>query len=119
MPEQWLETSGAKAILGCVFVLALMGPPAAAQQYTVLHNFTGEADGKYPEAGVISDPAGNLYGTTYEGGTSNRGVVFKIDAAGTETVLYSFAEVWTGRGRMQFWFGTPKAISTALQQRAA
>ncbi len=87
---QWLEASGAKALLRWVFVLALTVPPAAAQTYTVLHNFTGGADGKYPEAGVISDAAGNLYGTAYQGGASNRGVVFKIDATGTETVLYSF-----------------------------
>ena len=31
---------------------------------TVLYNFTGDVDGGYPQAGVIRDPAGNLYGTT-------------------------------------------------------
>lgn len=32
----------------------------------VLYSFKGEADGRNPEAGVIADSAGNLYGTTRE-----------------------------------------------------
>lgn len=59
-------------------------------QETVLYSFTGGADGGIPFAGVIRDPAGNLYGTTYYDGTANKGVVYKIDTAGQETVLYSF-----------------------------
>jgi uncharacterized repeat protein (TIGR03803 family) len=62
----------------------------AAGAYTVLHNFTGTADGGIPYAGVILDSAGNLYGTTTAGGAANAGVVYKLDAAGHETVLYSF-----------------------------
>ena len=62
----------------------------AAGQETVLYSFTGGADGDCPYAGVIRDAAGNLYGTTYAGGTSGAGVVYKLDAAGQETVLYSF-----------------------------
>jgi len=38
---------------------------------------------------VIRDTAGNLYGTTRNGGSYGAGVVFKIDTAGTESVLYS------------------------------
>ena len=57
---------------------------------TVLYSFTGGADGANPYAGLIRDSAGNLYGTTYGGGTSNWGVVFKLDTTGTETVLHSF-----------------------------
>jgi uncharacterized repeat protein (TIGR03803 family) len=59
-------------------------------QETVLYNFTGGADGGYPYAGVIRDSAGNLYGTTDSGGTSNAGVVFKVSPSGQETVLYNF-----------------------------
>ena len=57
---------------------------------TVLYTFTGGADGADPLAGVILDSAGNLYGTTYQGGAANAGVVFKLDTTGHETVLYSF-----------------------------
>src|SRR5258708_38351446 len=60
-----------------------------------MHAFDGGADGGNPQAGVIRDAAGNLYGTTYAGGTQGGsaragcGVVFKIDPTGTETVLYT------------------------------
>jgi uncharacterized repeat protein (TIGR03803 family) len=62
----------------------------ASAHYTVLHNFTGGSDGKSPYAGVIRDSAGNLYGTTYSGGTAGRGLVYKLDTAGNYTVLYNF-----------------------------
>ena len=49
--------------------------------FTVLHAFTGGVDGYYPVAGVILDNTGNVYGTTYKGGSDpscSCGVVFKI-----------------------------------------
>jgi uncharacterized repeat protein (TIGR03803 family) len=62
---------------------------------TVLHNFTGGLDGEGPHGSVVLDAAGNLYGTTQLGGDLSCyafgcGVVFKLDRAGSETVLYSF-----------------------------
>jgi len=63
---------------------------------TVLHAFTRDGkDGMAPQAGVIAGPGGLIYGTTAEGGTSTNcefgcGTVFAIDAAGHETILYSF-----------------------------
>jgi uncharacterized repeat protein (TIGR03803 family) len=57
---------------------------------TVLYSFTGGTDGGYPEAGLIRDAKGNLYGTTSSGGSSGAGTVFKLDPSGTETVLYNF-----------------------------
>ena len=57
---------------------------------TVLYNFTGGADGAYPESPVVLDQAGNLYGTTTQGGSANAGVVFKLDPGGNETVLHNF-----------------------------
>lgn len=59
--------------------------------YAVLYSFTGGADGANPEAALVSDGAGNFYGTTMNGGSSGKGTVFKITAAGVETVLYSFS----------------------------
>ena len=57
---------------------------------TVLHSFGKSRDGVQPAAGVIEDEAGNLYGTTDEGGAHDAGAVFKLAPDGTETVLYSF-----------------------------
>jgi len=57
---------------------------------TVLHTFTGGSDGAGPNAGLIQDPMGNLYGTTGRGGADNAGTVFKIDPSGTETVVHTF-----------------------------
>ncbi len=59
---------------------------------SVLHSFTGRpTDGANPNAGLVMDSSGNLYGVTGYGGLNNDGTVFKISAAGTESVLYSFA----------------------------
>src|ERR1039458_1640773 len=68
--------------------------PARAQTATeiVLHNFPGPAKAATPYAGVIRDSAGNLYGTTVDGGTANEGAVYRVDTAGHRTVLYSFTE---------------------------
>ena len=70
-----------------VLVLAAL---AQAQTFTTLYNFTGESDGGYPYAPVLRDKAGNLYSTTYQGGASGYGTIFKLDTADKETVLYSF-----------------------------
>ncbi|MBA3913276.1 MAG: hypothetical protein H0X25_05355 [Acidobacteriales bacterium] len=58
---------------------------------TILHSF-GEnpSDGVEPFGGVVADPQGNLYGTTYLGGTSGYGTVFRLDPSGTVTILHSF-----------------------------
>jgi uncharacterized repeat protein (TIGR03803 family) len=70
---------------------------------TVLHSFTGSpTDGQEPTAGLIGDGAGNFYGTTITGGVFNFGTVYKINATGKETVLYSF----TGEPDAKFpWAG--------------
>lgn len=73
---------------GTVFELS----PSGAE--TVLHSFcarTGCSDGSHPRADLVMDTAGNLYGTTYYGGTNSVGTVFKLSPNGTETVLHSFA----------------------------
>ena len=58
---------------------------------TVLYRFANETSNGYnPISGVIRDASGNLYGTTYRGGANGMGTVFKLDAAGNETLLHSF-----------------------------
>ncbi|MGE5206863.1 MAG: choice-of-anchor tandem repeat GloVer-containing protein [Chlamydiota bacterium] len=77
--------SGGASGYGTVFKVAPTGTE------TVLYSFTGGSDGANPTWGLIRDPQGNLYGTTYSGGASGYGTVFKVTPTGTKTVLYSFA----------------------------
>jgi len=70
----------------------------AAGNETVLYSFKGPPDGAAPfTAGLVQDPQGNLYGTTFGGGLQGCsqgyegcGTVFKVDLSGNETVLYRF-----------------------------
>ncbi len=57
---------------------------------SVLYGFTGGADGATPLAGLVQGSDGNFYGTTYAGGDSNHGTIFKITPTGTLTTLHSF-----------------------------
>jgi uncharacterized repeat protein (TIGR03803 family) len=58
---------------------------------TLLHSFDpSNGDGEWPYSGVIADRKGNLYGTTWYGGANYTGIVFQINTAGTETILYNF-----------------------------
>ena len=89
---------GPNAFGGVVF--KLKPNPDGTWTESVLHGFTAGADGLEPSAGLIFDLAGNLYGTTEEGGdlTCNLGygcgVVFKLkpnpDGTWTEKVLHAF-----------------------------
>jgi uncharacterized repeat protein (TIGR03803 family) len=68
---------------------------AADGAETVLHTFAGGSDGASPQAGLIADKAGNLYGTASQGGSNGCfgdgcGTLFKIAPDGTFTVLHTF-----------------------------
>jgi uncharacterized repeat protein (TIGR03803 family) len=60
----------------------------------VLHSFGNGQDGEYPQTALIFDAAGNLYGTTQQGGTRLNGTVFQMTPTGggswAETVVYNF-----------------------------
>jgi hypothetical protein len=80
-------------------IMALMLAPGAwaASTYKILHAFRRYSGGQGPPGNLISDAAGNLYGTTAFGGSSScrcGGVVFKLapnpDGTWTEHVLHSF-----------------------------
>jgi uncharacterized repeat protein (TIGR03803 family) len=71
---------------GTVFMLA----PDNTE--TILHSFSGGADGAVVYAGLVADKKGNLYGTTLVGGGADAGTVFKVAPGGGETVLYSFLD---------------------------
>ena len=68
---------------------AVITQSAQAQTFTVLYNFPW-SNGANPYAGLVRDAAGNLYGTTFEGGAYGYGTVFKVDPTGSEIVLHSF-----------------------------
>jgi uncharacterized repeat protein (TIGR03803 family) len=61
---------------GIVFELSPNGDGGYSEN--VLYNFLRDPDGNEPEASLIMDPSGNLFGTTSEGGSTNNGVVFEI-----------------------------------------
>jgi uncharacterized repeat protein (TIGR03803 family) len=73
-------------------------------QESVLWNFTCGNDGCGPEASLVFDSAGNLYGTTYEGGPGGLGygTVFKLSPDGSgnwkETTLHVFSGTTDGAG---------------------
>ena len=88
--------SGGNSGYGTVFKLS---PSGSGWTESVLYKFTGGSDGGTPDAGLIFDQTGNLYGTTTQGGApdcaplSGCGTVFKLSPSGsgwTESVLYSF-----------------------------
>jgi len=98
---------------GCGTVFEL-SPSGASWNETVLYAFPGSSnDGSAPAASLVFDTAGNLYGTTAQGGidaqcisnigtpSSRCGVVFELSPSGngawTETVLHEFANT-TGDG---------------------
>ncbi len=70
-----------------------LSPASGGWQETVLYNFGGKPDGASPYAALTFDDAGNLYGTTYEGGAQNAGTVYELTHSSggwIEQILYSF-----------------------------
>jgi uncharacterized repeat protein (TIGR03803 family) len=70
--------------------------------FTALYSFTGGNDGAYPHAGLVQADDGYLYGTAWEGGTSNYGTIFRITTSGVLTPLHTF----TGGNDGAFPLGT-------------
>jgi uncharacterized repeat protein (TIGR03803 family) len=104
-PESSLTPDGAGNFFGTTYygglgygtVFELSPNGKRGWKEAVLYRFCSAqncTDGSRPNySDVIIDGAGNLYGTTFEGGANGAGVVFKLSPAGkswTETVLYSF-----------------------------
>jgi uncharacterized repeat protein (TIGR03803 family) len=89
-----MDCKGVNLTCGTVFKVTPEG------KETVLYAFLSPSDGMWPDAGVIEDESGNLYGTTEFGGggggtncySDGCGVVFKLAPDGTETVLHAFTD---------------------------
>ena len=78
---------------GCGTVFQLTPSQGDTWTETLLYTFQGGNDGVAPEASLIFDAAGNLYGTTVVGGSAGVGTVFQLAPQGgswVETVLYNF-----------------------------
>ena len=59
----------------------------------VIYSFGGGTDGEYTDTELVVDGAGNLYGTSVQGGTFGGGTIFQLSPSGsgwTHTVLYNF-----------------------------
>jgi uncharacterized repeat protein (TIGR03803 family) len=83
-------SKGGSHALGVSYKLT---PNGGGWTKTILHNFGSGTDGANPHTGLISDASGNLYGTTYFGGSLGYGAVFKMTPNGsggyTTTILHS------------------------------
>jgi uncharacterized repeat protein (TIGR03803 family) len=82
-------TTGIGYGYGTVYKMSLSG------KLTTLYTFCSLAecaDGSFPN-GLVLAGDGNFYGTTFEGGNSNAGSIFKITPAGQFTSLYSFCSL--------------------------
>ena len=71
-----------------IFIWFATAIAAQAQTYTVLHYFNG-SDGSYPMSTLIFDRAGNLYGTTANGGAHDEGVVFQLKHTASGGWIYT------------------------------
>ena len=88
------------ALTAAFFLLASLSQSAQSQTYKVIHSFSG-LDGEAPFAGPTLDRSGNLYGTTYAGGSFGAGSVYRLSPSGSSwilTRLYSFKAGADGTG---------------------
>jgi uncharacterized repeat protein (TIGR03803 family) len=89
-----------RILVGLVLAIGMLSGASAKSRETVLHVFNG-TDGWEPMSSLVFDAAGNLYGTTHDGGASNFGNVFELTPGSnghwTEKVLYAFSGGADGR----------------------
>lgn len=65
---------------------------------TTLYAFSGGSDGGGSQAGLLMDGKGNLYGTTYSGGSTGNGVVFKLTAPKAGQTAWKYQVLWSFAG---------------------
>jgi uncharacterized repeat protein (TIGR03803 family) len=91
-------TTGGGGATGYGTVFKLTPQPDGHWKETILHNFTGGAQGVQPAAGVVMDKARNFYGTTTAGGDPNCGcgVVYKLSPGSNRKWIYTVLHRFTG-----------------------
>src|SRR5437868_10910330 len=81
----------AKTILSMGAVASLLATAAwAASTAKLVYSFAGNGDGEYTDTELVADSAGNLYGTSVQGGIYGGGTAFQVTPAGVHTVRYAF-----------------------------
>jgi len=91
---------------GNVYALSKKGGKWASSTIWAFGGTTGDAT--LPECDLVMDKSGNIFGTTFYGGTYNLGTVFElsnVSGVWTESVLHSF------RGNGDGWFSLCRAFS--------
>jgi len=91
---------GTRCNYGSCGTVYKLTPNGSGWRETVIYRFTGGSDGANPEAGIIFDDAGNMYGTTSTGGIGC-GTVYKLtpsDSGWVENILYRFSRENDGCG---------------------
>jgi uncharacterized repeat protein (TIGR03803 family) len=89
--EDTMKSRSLSLMIAVALLAGLLVPVRmAARTFRVLHSFTPPPDAGHPFTGLTRDAAGNFYGTTAYGGTSDSGTVFELTKQGKELVLYSF-----------------------------
>ena len=68
----------------------LLSVANAASTTKVIYSFAGGNDGEYTDTELVMDNAGNMFGTSVQGGLYGSGTVFQVTPAGVHTVLYNF-----------------------------
>ena len=84
---------GVNKIQSILAVLLTLTGAAWAVSTSQIYSFAGGNDGEYLDTELVMDSAGNLYGTTVQGGIHGSGTVFRLSPSGSEwthTVLYNF-----------------------------
>ncbi len=94
---------------GTVFRLAVDGT------FSIVYAFTGGADGAYPYGSLSQGADGGFYGTTYAGGATGAGTIFRLGGNGTLATLYTFA----GGSDGAYPYGAVAVAADALYGTAA
>jgi uncharacterized repeat protein (TIGR03803 family) len=87
------EMQPSRSILAILLAgVTLSSTTASAQSlYTIIASLDGNGSARRPMGGVIKAPNGALFGTTWDSGTLPQcGAVYKVDAAGTRSVVHAF-----------------------------
>ena len=75
---------------GTVFKITASGALTTLHSFSTQKDGSNNADGAYPDAALVVDTSGNLYGATSGGGANNCGTLFEVSVSGAFSVLHTF-----------------------------